>query len=210
MLEVKNVSKAYDNKQVFDNFSLDFGESGRWALLGPSGCGKTTLLRLISGLEKPDSGEIIFHRPAKISMVFQEDRLLQALDVRGNILAVLGKDAESRRLADECLHRCGLQGVADEFPASLSGGMQRRVAVARAIAFKGDILLLDEPFKGLDDDTKRQVGDFVFENDDNRLTILITHDKDEAQAYAKRILRFDGPPLSLAVERDEDSDSSPN
>lgn len=203
MVSMRNVSKIYDGKPVLDNFSFDFDEAGTWALLGPSGCGKTTLLRLIAGLEKPDSGEIILPRNAKVSMVFQEDRLLDALDARENILAVLDTGDKSRRFADECLYRCGLAEVADKPLSSLSGGMKRRVAVARAIAFKGDILLLDEPFKGLDDDTKRQVCDFVFEKDENRLTILITHDKDEAQAYAKRVLRLTGPPLTLPEDNYE-------
>lgn len=200
MLELKGVSKAYDEKKALDGFDVILPDFGTVAILGQSGCGKTTLLRLIAGLEKPDSGKIILPHKAKISMVFQEDRLLDALDVRGNVLAVLGRGDESRRLADECLDRCGLLSVADEPVSSLSGGMKRRVAIARAIAFNGDILLLDEPFKGLDDETKRQVCDFVFENDDSRLTIFITHDKDDAETYSKRIFRFAGPPLKLLEE----------
>lgn len=197
MLELKNVSKSYGEKRVLENFSLRFPENGVVAMLGKSGCGKTTMLRLIAGLEAPDSGEIVFPEKRVVSMVFQEDRLLDALDVRGNILAVTGKNSETLRIADECLERCGLLGVANARISSLAGGMKRRVAIARAIAFGGDILLLDEPFKGLDDETKRQVCEFVFENSRDRLTLMVTHDKDEAAKYAQTILHFAGTPLNL-------------
>lgn len=190
MLEIKSVSKSYGEKKVFDNFSLTLPDKGVYAICTPSGSGKTTLLRLIAGLEKPDSGEIILPENAEISVVFQEDRLLSALDVRGNIKAVLGGTDKSRRLADECLERCGLSGVAEKPVSSLSGGMKRRVAIARAIAFGGNILLLDEPFKGLDDETKRMTADFIFENKRNRLTIMITHILSEAETYADEIIKW--------------------
>lgn len=193
MLELRNISKSYGGNKVLDNFSLTFPNSGTVALLGPSGCGKTTLLRLIAGLEKPDSGDIIMTESYKISMVFQEDRLLEALDTRGNVLAV----TTNRELADMCLARCGLLGAAEKRISELSGGMRRRVAIARAMAFGGNILLLDEPFKGLDDETKRMVSDFVFENGNQRLTLFITHDKDEIREDCKGIIEFVGPPLRI-------------
>lgn len=190
MLEIKNVSKAYGEKKVFDNFSLTLPDQGVYAVCTPSGSGKTTLLRLIAGLEKPDSGEVVLPENAEISVVFQEDRLLSSLNVRGNVAVVLGDIDASRRLADECIKRCGLSDVAEKPVSSLSGGMKRRVAIARAVAFGGNILLLDEPFKGLDDATKRMTADFVFENKQNRLTIMITHDLSEAEAYADEIIKW--------------------
>lgn len=190
MLEIKKLCKAYGDKIVFDNFSLSLPNTGVYAINAPSGYGKTTLLRLIAGLEKPDAGEIILPENAEISVVFQEDRLLSSLDVRGNVAVVLENAAENRRNADECLERCGLSDVADKPVSSLSGGMKRRVAIARAIAFGGNILLLDEPFKGLDSDTKREVADFVFEKKQNRLTIVITHDSSETEAYADEIITW--------------------
>lgn len=191
MLEVRNVCKAYGCKLVLDDFSMAFPDAGVVAISAPSGAGKTTLLRLIAGLEQPDSGEILLPDRARISVVFQEDRLLHSLDVRGNVAVVLSGSAQDIRRADECLARCGLSEVAAQPVVSLSGGMKRRVAIARAIAFGGDILLLDEPFKGLDSETKRTVADFVFENRQSRLIIMITHDLSEAKAYADTILEWD-------------------
>lgn len=190
MLEIKNLSKAYGEKKVFDNFSLSLPDKGVYAICTPSGSGKTTLLRLIARLEKPDGGEVALPENAKISVVFQEDRLLYSLNVRDNVAVVLGSTNNSRRLADECLERCGLSDVAEKPISSLSGGMKRRVAIARAVAFDCNILLLDEPFKGLDDETKRMIADFVFENKQNRLTIMITHDLTEAEAYADEIIKW--------------------
>lgn len=190
MLEVKNIRKAYGDKIVFENFSTVFPDKGVWAISAPSGSGKTTLLRLISGLEKPDSGEIIMPKDSRISVVFQEDRLLHSLDVRGNVAVVLGNTNDNVRIADECLARCGLSDVAHKPVPSLSGGMKRRVAIARAIAFDSDILLLDEPFKGLDGATKRMVANFIFEKKQNHLTIMITHDLSEAEEYADEIIKW--------------------
>jgi len=203
MLEIRNAFKAYGEKQILENFSLRLPESGIVAILGPSGCGKTTLLRVIAGLEKLDGGKVLMPESAKISMVFQEDRLLNALDVRGNVLAALSNKDSDMRLADECLSRCGLQDVAKQRVSSLSGGMKRRVAIARAVAFDGDILLLDEPFKGLDDELKKTVMDFVFEKSDSRLTVFITHDAEEAARSAGTVLRFFGPPLMKREDCDE-------
>lgn len=190
MLEIKSINKSYGEKKVLNNFSLVLPDSGVYAISAPSGSGKTTLLRLIAGLENPDKGEIIMPKNARISMVFQEDRLLYSLDVRGNIMAVLDDTDESRRLADESLDRCGLLDVAEKPVSSLSGGMKRRVAIARAVVFGGDILLLDEPFKGLDEETKRVTADFVFKDKQNRLIIMITHDLSEAEAYADEIIKW--------------------
>lgn len=200
MIEIKNGFKSYPEKRVLADFSLRLPETGAVAVLGPSGSGKTTLLRVLAGLERLDSGEITVRRGTKISMVFQEDRLLPALDVRGNLLAVLGKSASDRRFADECLERCGLSEASAQRVSTLSGGMKRRVAIARAVAFGGDVLLLDEPFKGLDEALKKKVADFVFEGCSNRLTVFITHDLAEARQYAHKLLRFSGPPLFLEEE----------
>lgn len=179
-LRLDQVCKRFGEKVVLDRMSYTAPATGLVWIYGPSGSGKTTLLRLIAGLDQPDSGSIYLPEGARLSMVFQEDRLLPTLDARGNILAVIGRaDAASRALADEYLARCGLAGEEHRFPAELSGGMRRRVAIARAMAYHGNILLLDEPFKGLDDALKQQVMDFVLA-DRSRLTLLVTHDRAEA------------------------------
>jgi ABC-type nitrate/sulfonate/bicarbonate transport system ATPase subunit len=188
VVELKGVSKDYGEKKVLENLSLVLPRSGTVAVTGPSGSGKTTLLRLLAGLVRPDLGEALVPQGAKISMVFQEDRLLPSLDTRGNVLAVLPDTPESLALADDCLGRCGLLESAGEPVSALSGGMKRRVAIARAIAYGGDILLMDEPFKGLDAETKARVVSFAFE-DKTRLIVFVTHSEDEI-ALAGTLLRF--------------------
>ena len=192
------VQKSYGVKPVLQDFSLSLPATGTVALLGPSGCGKTTLLRLLAGLEKADGGEIVLPRDTRLSMVFQEDRLLDSLDILGNILVVLDGHGEAQKQrARDALARCGLEACAHQYPPQLSGGMRRRVAVARALAYGGSLLLLDEPFKGLDPQTKGMVAHFVFEPTiaSRRLTLLVTHDREEAMLFADTILELDGPPL---------------
>lgn len=179
-LVIDRLSKAFGEKQLFREFCYTFPERGLVAITGRSGCGKTTLLRLIAGLERLDSGRILLPENAKLSFVFQEDRLLPTLDARSNVLAVLGeRGADATWLADECLAQCGLKGEEHRFPAQLSGGMRRRVALARAVAFGGELLLLDEPFRGLDEKTRAQVMEFVLQTRNDRLILLVTHDAQE-------------------------------
>lgn len=191
-LVFENVSKAFGDKQVLQGFSHAFPSAGVVALMGPSGCGKTTLLRLAAGLEKPDTGMVLLPSHTKLSMVFQEDRLLPTLDARGNILTVLGpKNEQNTALADHCLALCGLAGEECRYPAELSGGMRRRVAIARAMAYGGNLLLLDEPFRGLDETTHRLVTRFVLHGQQarKRLTLLVTHHAAEA-AMADAVVRL--------------------
>jgi len=195
-------SKRYGDKVVLEDFSFLLPGNGTIVLMGPSGCGKTTLLRLLAGLEQPDSGQVALAQGKRLSMVFQEDRLLEVLTARENILAVL--PPESASIADRCLEQCGLTEEANLYPGEMSGGMKRRLAIARAVAFGGDLLLLDEPFKGLDMDTRRRIIAFVFGtplweagSDRPRATLLVTHDAEEALDVARRILVLDGPPLTI-------------
>lgn len=191
-LRIEGLCKAYGQKTVLRGFSHNFPPAGVVALMGPSGCGKTTLLRLIAGLERPDSGALHLPPGIRLSMVFQEDRLLPTLDARGNILAVLGKPTrENIALADYCLACCGLAGEERRYPAELSGGMRRRVAIARAVAYGGGLLLLDEPFRGLDAATRALVADFALRGESaaKRLTLLVTHSQEEA-ALADEVLRL--------------------
>lgn len=194
-LELAHLTKSYGPLTVLEDFSLSLPLEGTVALMGPSGCGKTTLLRLLAGLEQPDGGTIRLGG-RKVSMVFQEDRLLPGLTAKGNVLAVLPAGEESSALADEVLRACGLSSAAHKLPEELSGGMRRRVAVARAIAYGGDILLLDEPFKGLDEETKREMEAFVAANRPP-LMLQVTHDREEARRMADTLLRLEGPPLQV-------------
>ena len=169
MITFKNVCKSFEGKQVLKDFSADFPESGILLITGPSGSGKTTLSRLILGLTKPDSGEII-KKSDKISVVFQEDRLIPSLSALENVALVSNRERAAARLSS-----LGLSDSLDLLPEELSGGMKRRVAVARALEFGGDILLLDEAFSGLEDALAKQILEKILEESNGRLVIAITH-----------------------------------
>ena len=176
MIELIRVSKAYGSKQVLSDLSLRFDSPGMYAVLGSSGQGKTTLLRLIAGLERPQSGQITLPRDAKITYCFQEDRLLPWKTILENV-ALTARSEEDARL---WLHRVGLGEECDAYPASLSGGMKRRAALARALAYGGDILLMDEPFRALDAQTHADMLALVRETAKGKLLILVTHDESDA------------------------------
>lgn len=190
-MEIQNVTVRYGDKLVLDRFSLNIPASGVLCLFGPSGCGKTTLLRVLAGLETPETGTFSC-RPA-VSVVFQEDRLLPWFSIQKNIMAAAGV---SREEADRWLRSVGLEAEKKQLPASLSGGMQRRVAVARALAANSDILLLDEPFNGVDEETKKLLYPLILEAAARKPVILVTHHRQEAQALHAEILELTGPPLN--------------
>jgi len=149
-------------------------DTGIYCLLGASGSGKTTLLRIIAGLETPDSGVVTGTAGKKISFVFQSDRLLPNSIAFENIAL-----ASSPEAATLWLERLELSDAADKKPRKLSGGMKRRVALARALAFDGDILLLDEPFKGFDSELKKRIIPYIIEFSKNALVVLVTHDEQD-------------------------------
>lgn len=175
---LKNISKSYGENTVLDNVNIEIPDCGIFGIFGPSGCGKTTLLRIICGLEKPDSGEITGAK--KFSVVFQEDRLMPTLTALGNVAAV--SDNETAKL---WLERVGLAESLDKLPSELSGGMKRRVAVARALAFDAEALILDEPFKGLEAELKESIAKLICEYAQNKPVILVTHDE-YARTLAKK------------------------
>ncbi len=175
MIELKNVSFSYGDKEVLKEFSLSIAPQDRIALMGPSGCGKTTLLRLIMGLEKPHKGQII-NRPHPIAAVFQEDRLLRHLTVLENT-ALAGGDPTK---AAAILSQLGLGDELESRPSSLSGGMRRRVAIARALCTPSRLLILDEPFNGLDEQTKAHTAKVILQNWQGAI-LAVTHLQEEAE-----------------------------
>lgn len=189
-IKVNNLNLAFGDKLVLDGFSMEFPESGVVALIGPSGCGKTSLLRVICGLQKPDSGTV--EDAFNPSLMFQDDRLFPWLDARRNIAEV-----SDRQTAERLLSQLGLEDEITAKPDTLSGGMRRRVALARAIAYGGGALLLDEPFKGMDDGLKESVYKLIIAESKSRVVIVVTHDENEARALGADIVRFTGPPLQL-------------
>lgn len=182
MITLSRVNAGYDGKTVFKDFDLSLPDTGRIALMGESGRGKTTLLRLLAGLTYPQSGKISGLEHKKISFLFQEDRLLPWRTVLEN--AALGSSKEK---AAFWLKKLEIEDTS-VLPSVLSGGMQRRTALARALAFEGDVLLMDEPFKGLDEELRSRVIRLV--RDACPLIIFTTHDEQEAKEMDALIIRL--------------------
>ena len=195
-IEFRDVSFAYGSLTVLDHFSLTLPEKGVLCLTGPSGCGKTTLLRLLAGLEKPAAGIIAGWDGRRAAVVFQEDRLLPWMTAEDNVAAALpGSQEAARRRARSCLEAVQLGGQARRLPAELSGGMRRRVAIARALAADADLLLLDEPFTGLDPHLWAGIAAVLRQAYAGRPILLVTHHPAEAEAMGAEILPLEGPPL---------------
>ena len=177
---IRGLCKRYGEKAVLRNFDAVLPQGALTCLMAPSGAGKTTLLRLLLGLEKPDGGEIAGLDGLHLAAVFQEDRLIESLSAQDNVRLVnlrVSKDAVRAAFAAVRLADCAGQPVRE-----LSGGMRRRVAIVRALLAEWDVLFLDEPFKGLDGETKAAVLDFVRRSLRGRTALLVTHDRAEAEA----------------------------
>ena len=184
-----HVSKSFGEKQVLQDFCCRFPAGKTSCILGPSGCGKTTLLRLIAGLEKPDSGEITGTENKKNSAVFQENRLFENLTVEKNIMLTARKGF-TRTDAQILLAELGLGAEACKLLSTLSGGMQRRVAVARALAADYDLLLLDEPLTGLDGDTRQSTLEVIRRRSTGKTCIWVTHDLADAYLLEAQTLHL--------------------
>lgn len=197
-LEIIGLTKTYEGKSVLDRFSLTLPGKGTVCLYGPSGCGKTTLLNCIAGLESYDSGTITGMEDLKIAYLFQEDRLLPWISAAENIAAVLrGKKEQNREEAREWMRLVGLEGEEEKLPAQLSGGMKRRVAIARTLAYGGNLFLLDEPFRALDPETREQMISLLKNRTGDALKILVTHDLQEAEMLADVTYILSGPPVRI-------------
>ena len=194
MIGLKNVYKSYGDRKVFSDLSIEFEPNRITAVLGGSGVGKTTILRLLSGLTKPDSGEVFGAKP--VSFVFQEDRLVPHLTVNQNLELVLGKGDYSAELAS-----VGLDGRGNDYPKNLSGGMARRLCFLRASLFPSELILLDEPFKGLDLKLKYSVMDTFLDlwKKNPRTAVLVTHDPEEAAYVASRAIVLDDGAIKADV-----------
>lgn len=186
MINIKNISFAYNDKKIFENFSLNIENKENICLFGPSGCGKTTLLRLILGLEKVQKGKILKTETLKFSAVFQEDRLFPFLNVEENIKIVGGNLEKAKNILKEF----GLLSTLNEVPKNLSGGMKRRVAIARALSTEFDVLVLDEPFTGLDSENIKIVAQQILEYSKNKNIILVSHSLKEANLLNAKIIEI--------------------
>ena len=186
-MEVKNLCKAYGDRPVLENVSFTAGV-GVTALWGPSGVGKTTLLRLLLGLEKPDGGRLV-GTDLRWSAVFQEDRLLEGLDAAGNLRFALGP-AYDTRAAEAMLEELGLADVGSKPVGAWSGGMKRRLALARALLAPSEAIALDEPFTGLDDENRQRAIRAIRRVAETKPVLLVTHDRTELNLLRANIVNL--------------------
>lgn len=180
-IELKNVSFTYKDKPILNGINLNIQEGKPIAVTGMSGCGKSTLLHIIAGLKTPTSGTITGLSDAGCAMVFQEDRLLENLTVLENLRFVCKNI--TREHAEHMLKQVGLENITGLYPTSLSGGMKRRVAVVRAIAFNRSPIIMDEPFNGLDKETKEKVMCLIKKNISDKIFLFVTHDQGDADYF---------------------------
>lgn len=174
-IHITGLCQRFGEKTIFDAFDLELRQGGLYGLTAPSGRGKTTLLRILLGLQKPDAGEIT--QGVRYSAVFQTDRLLPGRTPVDQLLFVRG----SRKNAEECkafLLELLPADCLEQPVEELSGGMQRRIAIARALWADSDCVLMDEPFTGLDEDTLKQTASFILQNRRERTLLLSTHQKE--------------------------------
>ena len=183
-IQINNLTKKYGDKVVFENYTSTFDFNGILLLKGVSGLGKTTLMRIIASLEKANKGEIKADAKS-ISFMFQEDRLIPFVSVLKNLTAVCNEEK-----ALNYLKLMGLESEKDNSPLSLSGGMRRRVALARALCFDSDLVILDEPFKGLDEELKSNICEIIKEESKNRDFIIISHDSQDAELLNAKIIEL--------------------
>ena len=183
------ISKAYDGQTVLKDLDLRIPDGEITAVMGPSGLGKTTLLKILLGLED-FGGSVSGMEGRKVSAVFQDSRLLPWLTLRQNLELVCGPGCDAE--IAEALALMELTDAADKRPSELSGGMQRRGALARALAYGGDTFLLDEPFTGLDEELKDRIAGRLSERwrKEKKTVLFVTHDSAEAAAYANGTVRL--------------------
>ena len=189
-LEVINLTKSFDGRPVLSGLSHTFPEGRVSCILGRSGVGKTTLLRLVAGLEKPDAGRVLGVPEGGLSMLFQEDRLPPQLTAAGCLRCVLPKAPDREARIEEALRALEVNGEPDQPVREFSGGMARRVALARALLYPSPLVLLDEPFKGLDAATRDRAVAYARPLLAGRTTLLVTHDEADVSAFDADVLRL--------------------
>ncbi|HIV29377.1 MAG TPA: ATP-binding cassette domain-containing protein [Candidatus Pullichristensenella excrementipullorum] len=179
MLTIRGICKSFEGRPVLEDVSFDFPEAAVTALRGPSGCGKTTLVNIILGLIEPDAGDVLMPASARTAAVFQEDRLIEHFSAARNVRLTAPASVTDEQIRS-ALSELGLAQEGEKRVSEFSGGMRRRVAVIRAALFQPQFLLLDEPFKGLDEEMRERTAAFLRRNCAQATTILVTHDETEA------------------------------
>ena len=204
MISIKKISKKYNNKYVFRNISFDINDNEKLLIIGPSGCGKTTLIRCLNGLNKIDSGNIFLNGvkisniddvvlKSKVGMVFQNYNLFPHLSVRENVslapkLLKMGNDREIDDLVKRLLSEVNIINKIDSYPSKLSGGEKQRVAIARTLATKPEIILLDEPTSALDPATINDFISLLNELSKTTTIVVVSHEMDLIKLFADKVL----------------------
>ena len=185
MIKLENICKSYDEKTVLDNIMAEFPDDSITCIMGESGAGKTTLVRIIAGLENADRGTV--SGAGVVSFDFQEDRLINDISAADNIMLVLDKNDFSghdkktmRKIINENLAEVLKDYPSDNSTGTYSGGMKRRVCLVRAMMKKSDTVILDEPFSGMDEETKILAAEYIKKHRDGRICIVVTHEKSDS------------------------------
>ncbi len=207
LIEIKNLNKSYHTKEgeinAINNFSLDIKKGEIISLVGPSGCGKSTILSILAELDKDYIGNIIKNKDLKLSYMLQSDALLPWLTIYEN--ATLGLKIQNKLTTDNIeyvnylLNLYKLNDFKDNYPKSLSGGMKQRVALIRTLATKPDLLLLDEPFSALDQQSRLLISDDVYKiiKKEKKTVILVTHNIEEAILFSDKVVILSKRPASI-------------
>lgn len=204
MISIKKISKKYNNKYVFRNISFDINDNEKLLIIGPSGCGKTTLIRCLNGLNKIDSGNIFLNGvkisniddvvlKSKVGMVFQNYNLFPHLSVRENVslapkLLKMGNEKQIDDLVKRLLSEVNIINKIDSYPSKLSGGEKQRVAIARTLATKPEIILLDEPTSALDPATINDFISLLNELSKTTTIVVVSHEMDLIKSFADKVL----------------------
>ncbi len=204
MISIKKISKKYNNKYVFRNISFDINDNEKLLIIGPSGCGKTTLIRCLNGLNKVNSGNIFLNGvkisniddvtlKSKVGMVFQNYNLFPHLTVRENVslapkLLKMGNDREIDDLVKRLLSEVNIINKIDSYPSKLSGGEKQRVAIARTLATKPEVILLDEPTSALDPATINDFISLLNELSKTTTIVVVSHEMDLIKSFADKVL----------------------
>ncbi len=204
MISIKKISKKYNNKYVFRNISFDINDNEKLLIIGPSGCGKTTLIRCLNGLNKVNSGNIFLNGvkisniddvtlKSKVGMVFQNYNLFPHLTVRENVslaprLLKMGNEKEIDDLVKRLLSEVNIINKIDSYPSKLSGGEKQRVAIARTLATKPEVILLDEPTSALDPATINDFISLLNELSKTTTIVVVSHEMDLIKSFADKVL----------------------
>ncbi len=193
MIKLENVSVSYGEQSIIKDLSFTFEDGHVYALSGESGIGKTTLLNAIAGLVPLQGGSIVSEHE-KIGYIFQDPRLFPWMTALDNVICACDDEEKARYYLELLLPDCN-----DKYPHELSGGMKQRVSIARALAYDPDVILLDEPFKGLDDANKSNTVNIVMQELSKKTAILVSHDKSEL-ALASDVYVMEGAPVTKLTQ----------